>query len=82
MANPDHTSCEFALTVADDFANRGVGGRLMLAIMDVARDRGLSEMQGLVLTGNVRMLKLMRRIGFEIRPCEDEPEFKLVVHPL
>ena len=82
VANPDHTSCEFALTVADDFANRGVGGRLMLAIMDVARDRGLSEMQGLVLAGNVRMLKLMRRIGFEIRPCEDEPEFKLVVHPL
>ncbi len=82
VANPDHTSCEFALVVADDFANRGVGGRLMLAIMDVARERGLSEMQGLVLTSNVRMLKLMRRIGFEVRSCDDDLEFKLVTHPL
>lgn len=82
VANPDHTSCEFALVVADDYANRGVGGRLMLSIMDVARDRGLSEMQGLVLSSNVKMLKLMHRIGFEVRSCDDEPEFKLVVHSL
>ncbi|MCZ2103685.1 MAG: bifunctional acetate--CoA ligase family protein/GNAT family N-acetyltransferase [Comamonadaceae bacterium] len=82
VANPDHTSCEFALVVADDFANRGVGARLMLSIMDVARDRGLLEMQGLVLAGNVKMLKLMHRLGFEVRPCEDDQEFKLVVHPL
>ncbi|QEA11919.1 bifunctional acetate--CoA ligase family protein/GNAT family N-acetyltransferase [Comamonas flocculans] len=82
VANPDHTSCEFALVVADDFANRGVGARLMLSIMDVARERGLSEMQGLVLASNVKMLKLMRRIGFEVRSVDDDVEFKLVVHPL
>ena len=82
VANPDHTSCEFALVVADDFANRGVGARLMLSIMDVARERGLTEMQGLVLASNVKMLKLMRRIGFEVREFDDDVEFKLVVHPL
>ena len=82
VANPDHTSCEFALLVADDFANRGVGARLMLSIMDVARERGLTEMQGLVLASNVKMLKLMRRIGFDVRAFDDDVEFKLVVHPL
>ncbi|QXL84792.1 bifunctional acetate--CoA ligase family protein/GNAT family N-acetyltransferase [Comamonas sp. NLF-1-9] len=82
VANPDHTSCEFALVVADDFANRGVGARLMLSIMDVARERGLTEMQGLVLASNVKMLKLMRRIGFDVRAVDDDVEFKLVVHPL
>ena len=82
VANPDHTSCEFALVVADDFASRGVGARLMLSIMDVARERGLTEMQGLVLASNIKMLKLMRRIGFEIREFDDDVEFKLVVHPL
>ena len=80
--NPDHTSCEFALLVADDFASQGLGARLMHSIMDVARERGMSEIQGLVLVENQKMLKLMRRLGFEIRSYPEEPEFKLVVHPL
>ena len=82
VTNPDHTSCEFALLVADDFAGRGLGSRLMLSIMDVARDRGLSEIQGLVLSNNPNMLKLMRRLGFEVRAFPDDPEFRLVVHQL
>jgi len=82
VTNPDQTSCEFALLVADDFAGKGLGSRLMLSIMDVARDRGLAEIQGLVLANNPTMLKLMRRLGFEVRTFEDDPEFRLVVHQL
>ncbi len=82
VTNPDHTSCEFALVVADDFAGRGLGSRLMLSIMEVARDRGLAEIQGLVLARNPNMLKLMRRLGFEIREFDEDPDFKLVVHLL
>ncbi len=80
--NPDPTSCEFALLVADDFADQGLGTRLMHSIMDVARERGLAEIQGLVLADNSKMLKLMRRLGFEVRPYPEEPEFRLVVHAL
>ncbi len=82
VTNPDQTSCEFALLVADDFAGQGLGSRLMLSIMDVARDRGLAEIQGLVLTRNPNMLKLMRRLGFDVRPYPEDPEFRLVVHQL
>ena len=82
VTNPDHTSCEFALLVADDFAGKGLGSRLMLSIMEVARDRGLAEVQGLVLANNPTMLKLMRRLGFEVRAFDEDPEFKLVVHQL
>jgi len=35
-----------------------------------------------VLASNVKMLKLMRRIGFDVRAFDDDVEFKLVVHPL
>ncbi|WP_198969827.1 bifunctional acetate--CoA ligase family protein/GNAT family N-acetyltransferase [Xylophilus sp. ASV27] len=80
--NPDPASCEFALLVADDFAGQGLGARLMLSLMDVARERGLAEIQGLVLVGNSRMLGLMRRLGFEIRAYPEEPEYRLVTHPL
>lgn len=82
VTNPEPSSCEFALLVADDFAGHGLGSRLMHCIMDVARAQGLSEIQGLVLAENTRMLQLMRRLGFEVRAYPEEPEFRLVTHPL
>jgi acetyltransferase len=82
VTNPDKSSCEFSLVVADDFAGRGLGSRLMLSIMDVARDRGLSEIEGLVLTHNPGMLKLMRSLGFTVKTYEEDADFKLVSHPL
>jgi len=82
ITNPDHTSCEFALVVADDFAGKGLGSRLMHSIMDVAREKGLAEIEGLVLANNPHMLKLMRALGFAIKPFPDDPEFKMVSHTL
>jgi acetyltransferase len=82
VTNPDKASCEFALVVADDFAGKGLGSRLMLSIMDVARDHGLVEMEGLVLTHNPGMLKLMRSLGFTVKTFEEDADFKLVSHPL
>ena len=82
VTNPDKSSCEFSLVVADDFAGKGLGSRLMMSIMDVARDKGLSEIEGLVLTHNPGMLKLMRSLGFTVKTFEEDADFKLVSHPL
>jgi acetyltransferase len=78
ITNPDRTSCEFSLVVADDFKGRGLGSRLMLSIMDFAREKGLAEIEGLVLANNPGMLKLMRGLGFVVKPFVDDPDFKLV----
>jgi len=82
ITNPDQSSCEFALVVADDFNGKGLGSRLMLSIMDVAREKGLSEMDGLVLVNNPAMLKLMRSLGFTVKTYAEDPDFKLVTHAL
>ncbi|WP_393939293.1 GNAT family N-acetyltransferase [Piscinibacter sakaiensis] len=82
VTNPDRASCEFSLLVADDFAGRGLGSRLMEAIMQVARDKGLTEMQGLVLRENAAMLELVRRLGFTVQAFPDDPDFRLVTHAL
>ncbi len=82
ITNPDPSSCEFSLLVADDFNGKGIGSRLMESIMDVARQKGLAEVQGLVLARNPGMLKLMRRLGFTVKPYADDPDFKLVTHAL
>jgi acetyltransferase len=82
IANPDRSSCEFSLLVDDKFSGQGLGTRLMLEIMDVARDKGLSEMVGLVLRKNRGMLRLMGSLEFHIRPYDDDPEFQLCTKQL
>lgn len=82
ITNPDKASCEFSLVVADDFNGKGLGSRLMLSIMEEARDKGLDEIEGLVLANNPGMLKLMKGLGFTIKAFPDDPDFKLVTHPL
>ena len=82
ITNPDQTSCEFSLVVDDGYAGQGLGSRLMHCIMEVARDRGLQEIIGLVLTHNDAMLRLMRKLGFEVKAYADDPDFRLVTHAL
>jgi acetyltransferase len=82
ITNPDQSSCEFALVVADDYAGKGLGSRLMESIMDVARDKGLNEIIGLVLANNTAMLKLMRSLGFHVKRHAEDREFMLVTHAL
>jgi len=75
VANPDGESCEFALVVADGWQRRGLGRRMMEALIDVARARGLRLMLGHVLGENRGMLELCRRLGFEF---SDSPEGPMV----
>jgi acetyltransferase len=82
ITNPDQSSCEFALVIADDFNGKGLGSRMMLSIMDVAREKGLTEMDGLVLANNPGMLKLMKSLGFSVKSFPEDADFKLVTHAL
>ncbi|MEY3124821.1 MAG: hypothetical protein RLZZ573_1341 [Pseudomonadota bacterium] len=78
ITNPDRTSCEFSLVVTDDFKGQGLGSRLMLSIMDFAREKGLTEIEGLVLANNPNMLKLMKGLGFSAKTFAEDADFKLV----
>lgn len=82
ITNPDRTSCEFSLVVADEFKGRGLGSRLMLSIMDFAREKGLTEIEGLVLANNPSMLKLMKSLGFTLKAFPEDADFKLVTQLL
>ncbi len=82
ITNPDRSTCEFSLVVADEFKGKGLGSRLMLSIMDFAREKGLTEIEGLVLANNPNMLKLMKGLGFAVKPFPEDPDFKLVTHQL
>ncbi len=77
ITNPDQTSCEFSLVVGDDFVGQGLGSRLMLSIIDLARSKGLAEIVGLILANNIGMLRLMADLGFRVAPYPDDPDFRV-----
>ena len=82
VTNPDGTSCEFALLVADDHVGQGLGSRLMLSIMEAARSQGLAEVMGLILTHNTPMLRLMTSLGFKVAAFPEDPDFRIATKAL
>ena len=57
---------------------KGLGQKLMIALMDAARGKGLKIMSGEVLKNNANMLKLMDRLGFGIEDSAEDASIKRV----
>jgi acetyltransferase len=77
VQNPDRESAEYAIVVADEWQGRGVGGLLMRRLIDVARRKGLAQLEGAVLRENVDMVKFVAALGFAVR---DDPHDSEQVH--
>lgn len=75
---PGSDTCEFAVTVADDWHGAGLARRLMELLIANARERGLRCMEGQVLAVNTPMRRLAKRLGFSDRPCPDDAALRLV----
>ena len=71
VIQPDRTSCEFVIVVADKWTHHGIGHRLMGALRDCAKSQGLRKMYARVLASNLGMLEFVRGYGFKI---SDSPE--------
>jgi len=82
VSNPDGKSCEIALVVGDEWRGHGIGARILIELMEVAKLRGLKTMEGEVLTDNSGMLRLAKKMGFSIRPLPDDPNTLFITKPL
>lgn len=78
MLNADARTCEFAIAIDDAWQGKGLGRQLMQSLIDVARGRGLTHMEGMVLARNTKMLGLMQRLGFSVRPDPEDASMVLV----
>lgn len=78
VAAPAGDTCEFAVTVADDWHGAGLASRLLTLLIDTARARGFRCMEGFVLTLNTPMRRLARRLGFVDKPSADDPALREV----
>lgn len=66
------TTCEFALSVDAAYGGAGLGRTLLTTLIEVARRRKLSEMEGFVLADNKSMLRLATRMGFSVERDPDD----------
>jgi acetyltransferase len=62
--NPDGTTAEFALVVADAWQGKGVGRELLERLCEAARNAGYEALYGYILEANREMLDLAQRLGF------------------
>jgi acetyltransferase len=76
VTNPDGTSCEFAIVVADEWQEHGLGHHLMSQLIEIARSRGLATMSGDILAVNQPMLAFVANLGFAIGEVKGEADLK------
>src|SRR5258705_9384095 len=72
VSAPGSDTCEFAVTVADDWHGLGLARRLMETLIEIARARGLHRMEGFVLPANSGMRGLATRLGFADAQCPED----------
>ncbi len=58
---------EFAIVVADEFQGSGVGAILMRRLLEIARDRQIKQIIGVVLAENLKMINFCKSFGFKVR---------------
>jgi acetyltransferase len=78
----DGESAEFGVTVEDSWQGRGLGGAMMGAIEQCARERHLGELIGYVLRENDSMRQMMLARGYVPRNDEDDAHVICFTLPL
>jgi L-amino acid N-acyltransferase YncA len=67
----DDSTCEFAMTVAEDWRGSGLARQLLASLLRRARRDHYAVMIGLVLAGNTSMLELARKLKFSVEPSSE-----------
>ncbi len=77
-ADPDKERAEFAIMLLHDMTGLGLGPMLLRRIIEYARDQGIGEIFGEVLSDNRSMLKLCRVFDFTVKSDREDPGIMLV----
>ena len=65
--------------MADAFQSGGLGRELLRRTIDVARDEKLSRVCSEMLTDNLAMQKISKKLGFKLRSRLDSPSIRAVL---
>ena len=63
----DPTRAEVAITVIDEYQNKGIGTYLFKELFIYANKNGVRTLTSYVLKENVKMIKILDKIGFKVK---------------
>lgn len=72
VADPDHHTAEYAILVADQWQNQGLGKMLTSYCIEIAKDWKLKHLSAITSTHNRRMVNIFRNLGFSVERSEDD----------
>jgi acetyltransferase len=68
---------EFAILVSDAYQGHGFGGELLRRLVQIGRDEKLQRIVATILSDNVAMQRVSRKIGFTLKRVESEFQAEL-----
>ena len=71
IIQPDFRTGEFAVLVHDEFQGKGLGYKLLNMLIGIGQEKGLEEIEGVVLSDNDRMIDLCKSLGFKRKLMPD-----------
>jgi acetyltransferase len=69
---------EFATVIADEFQDIWLGHKLTDMLIGIAREKNLKGLYGIILKDNIKMINLVRNLGFRLENVSDN-ELKAVI---
>lgn len=79
ISKPDQSDTEFSVVVRDEYQGKGVGRVLLENLILCAKDREIESMSGFVLAGNIHMLSLSRKLGFQPSRIPGENQYHVKI---
>jgi acetyltransferase len=77
IMDPDGRQGEFSIMIGDPWQGCGVGAQLLLNLLKVAGRRGVERVWGTVLSENIHMQRLGKKVGFDVRFNAEEGAYDL-----
>ncbi len=71
IIQPDLSSGEFAILVHDKFQKQGLGHKLVSLLIGIGMEKGLDQIEGIVLSDNDKMIDLAKSLGFKRKMLPD-----------
>ena len=63
---------EIAVVVADEHQRKGLGTKLVDMLIEIAEEKGLESIYGIIMPKNESVINLFKKMGFTIKAQEDE----------
>ena len=67
ILEPNKKRGEFAVVVADKYQAKGLGIKLVDMLIEVAKEKGVESIYGIIMGENLKMIRLCEKLGFSTK---------------